>query len=80
MMTIKCCKCGKTKNIVGCSTKDICDAGYTIVFDVSNGLTDIDICNDCVKNYNVRGLVKQLEEIFDKRITDIYLGNFSSIK
>lgn len=61
IMTCKCC--GTTKEFEdNFKTSDIMKVGWGIVFDVSNGLTTIKVCEDC--NRKIQDHVKAIEDMF----------------
>lgn len=73
---IKCISCGKEKEIKNYnSTQDIINEGFSIAFDISNGLTTIRICSDCTKK--IKEHVLALENIFNKPIDEVNLMYFS---
>lgn len=77
MDKIICSHCGSQKEVDNChSVGDAVKAGYEVVYDTSNGLTMIYLCQHC--SDAIRKSVRIIEDILNKPISYVNLMNFSS--
>lgn len=75
MNTITCAHCGFKKEIIDCNSGAKA-AGFEVVYDISNGLTMIYLCQHC--SDVIRKRVRIIEDILNKPISHVNLMNFSS--
>lgn len=77
MNTITCVHCGAQKDISDCnSVAKAMESGFEVVYDLSNGLTMIYLCQHC--SNAIRKRVRIIEDILNKPISHVNLMNFSS--
>lgn len=77
MNTLTCAHCGFKKEITDCNSGEWArEAGFEVVYDISNGLTMIYLCQHC--SDEVRKRVHIIEDILNKPISYVNLMNFSS--
>lgn len=77
MNTITCAHCGFKKEISNCNSGiNVMEAGFEVVYDISNGLTMIYLCQHC--SGAIRKRVRIIEDILNKPISHVNLMNFSS--
>lgn len=77
MNTITCAHCGLKKEITDCnSNAKTKETGFEVVYDISNGLTMIYLCQHC--SDAIRKRVRIIEDILNKPISHVNLMNFSS--
>lgn len=77
MKTITCVQCSKQKKSDSyISVSDALEIGFEVVYDISNGLEMIYLCQDCADK--VRRNIRIIEDILNKPIDHINLMNFSS--
>lgn len=77
MDKIICLHCGSQKEVNNYHFGgDTIKAGYEVVYDMSNGLTMIYLCQHC--SDTIRKGVRIIEDILNKPISHVNLMNFSS--
>jgi hypothetical protein len=72
---IKCKCCGLTKEIEYENMQSLIDNGFDFIYDISNGLTTIILCNECVEK--IKYHIHAIEDILNMDINLLNFGHMS---